>query len=526
VVGRTNTPEFGILPTTEPRLFGPTRNPWDPSRTAGGSSGGSAAAVAARMIPAALGSQTVGSTIRPAAFCGVVGFKPGYGRISRRGMVPGAWSLDHVGILTRTVADAALLLGVLAKGPPIVILIGGLWVWLLVFHPQRRNLIGTHPWLFLPLALLPLGTWMYLSWLRDDGRLLAFLYRFYVVRRIGGSVLGQTGPPGYHLVVLLISFAAWMPFIGVAIVSVAAPVYWDYQARVTRDFGGGERVSLFGFGSSDTLKVVAKDPDRGDIDVGTTIGFHRLIASWRRALGAWTSRLSPSYGYDAFSFAAGQINADFSAHVLELRQDFTRPLGRSLTLATGLDGELRFDRVDFKAPLPPERRTYGVAQRTPTRITRELTNLGGAAYLEAMWDLTPNVRMVPGLRFDWFHYNGTDKQSVDPRVVIRWARTPKQAFKAGVGTFHQPPDPGELDSQFGNPRLALLWSDQYHIGVEQGISEALSLDATVYYLLRHELPIASSRQDANGRMSRLAFARLHRDYPRSPWAKDTPYWFN
>ena len=111
----------------------------------------------------------------------------------------------------------SVALGLLAKGPPIVILIGGLWVWLLVFHPQRRNLIGTHPWLFLPLALLPLGTWMYLSWLRDDGRLLTFLYQFYVVQRIGGSVLGQTGPPGYHLVVLLISFAAWMPFLWMAI---------------------------------------------------------------------------------------------------------------------------------------------------------------------------------------------------------------------------------------------------------------------------------------------------------------------
>ena len=70
----------------------------------------------------------------------------------------------------------SVALGVLTKGPPVFILIGGLWVWLLVFHPQRRNLIGTHPWLFLPLALLPLGTWMYLSWLRDEGRLLTFLY--------------------------------------------------------------------------------------------------------------------------------------------------------------------------------------------------------------------------------------------------------------------------------------------------------------------------------------------------------------
>jgi 4-amino-4-deoxy-L-arabinose transferase-like glycosyltransferase len=112
---------------------------------------------------------------------------------------------------------ASVALGVLAKGPPILILIGGLWAWLLAFHPQRRNLMGTHPWLFLPVALLPVGAWMYLSWVRDEGRLLAFLYEWYVVRRVGGHVLRQTGPPGYHLVVLLISFAAWMPFLWMAI---------------------------------------------------------------------------------------------------------------------------------------------------------------------------------------------------------------------------------------------------------------------------------------------------------------------
>ena len=111
----------------------------------------------------------------------------------------------------------SVALGVLAKGLPVLILIGGLWAWLLVFHPQRRNLLGTHPWLFLPFALLPVAAWMYLSWLRDEGRMLTFLYDWYVVRRVGGNVLGQTGPPGYHLAVLLMSFAAWMPFLWMAI---------------------------------------------------------------------------------------------------------------------------------------------------------------------------------------------------------------------------------------------------------------------------------------------------------------------
>src|SRR5215831_13310071 len=99
VLGKLQTTEFAFVDPA------PTLNPWDPARTPGGSSSGSAAAVAARMVPLALGSQTVGSTLRPAAFCGVVGLKPTYGRISRRGVVPAAWTLDHVGIFTRTVAD-------------------------------------------------------------------------------------------------------------------------------------------------------------------------------------------------------------------------------------------------------------------------------------------------------------------------------------------------------------------------------------------------------------------------------------
>lgn len=96
----------------------PTRNPWDLARVPGGSSGGSGAAVAARLCPAALGSDTGGSIRIPAALCGVVGLKPTYGRIGRSGIVPHSWSLDHAGPLTLTVADAAILLNTLAGPDP------------------------------------------------------------------------------------------------------------------------------------------------------------------------------------------------------------------------------------------------------------------------------------------------------------------------------------------------------------------------------------------------------------------------
>jgi amidase len=113
VVGTTNLPEFGILPTTEPRHTGPTRNPWDRERTPGGSSGGSAAAVAAGMLPVAHGNDGGGSLRTPAACCGLVGLKPSRGRISR-GPDLGESFLSVEGVLTRSVAETAQLLDVLA----------------------------------------------------------------------------------------------------------------------------------------------------------------------------------------------------------------------------------------------------------------------------------------------------------------------------------------------------------------------------------------------------------------------------
>jgi TonB family protein len=270
----------------------------------------------------------------------------------------------------------------------------------------------------------------------------------------------------------------------------AVPIYYDYQARVERDTSGGGRLSLEAFGSDDELGVIAQDPTR-QLTLNQRTGSHRVLLTWLATAGGWLSRFSPAYGYGVTAVDFGPNGGAISYHRLFVREDLTRSFGSHFTLASGFDGVLSYDLADFNSPFPRDGRTVGVTTPEQIVVTRRLLDEAPGAYVEGQWTPSAALRVVPGVRYDFYRVVGVNKQSVDPRLSVRLALTPALALKGTVGIYHQLPTPQFLDKEFGNPNLALIWADQYELGVERRFTRDLNLTATGFYVRRHDLPATS-----------------------------------
>jgi TonB family protein len=278
--------------------------------------------------------------------------------------------------------------------------------------------------------------------------------------------------------------------VGSSFVTVV-PIYYDYQARAEKDLRGGGKLVVEAFGSDDRLDVIAQDPAR-KISFDQHTGSHRLMTTWTTNVGGgWVSRFRPAYGYGVQSFAVGTNTGAIRYHRLFFREDLTRDFGPRFSLAAGLDGLLSYDLADFDVPTPRDGRSIGVTTPEQTQVTRRLYDTAPAVYVEGRWSVVPTLRLVPGVRVDYYHVVDTDKYNVDPRLSARWAVTPRLAWKGTVGIYHQLPTPQFLDKEFGNPNLALIWADQYELGLERRFTEHVNLSLTGFYVRRHELPSPS-----------------------------------
>jgi hypothetical protein len=276
-----------------------------------------------------------------------------------------------------------------------------------------------------------------------------------------------------------------LPYVLPSNTTTAAPVYWDYQLGVHRDLPAG-RVAIFALGSNDTLDVVSTDPSRGDLTLGTETGFHKVIGVWSVAKNGWVNRLSPAYGYQKFTFGLGQIGIDQQQHSLALRDQLTREFSKQLTFRAGFDGVMTFDKLFANLPFIQESRLYGPQRLeiTPTPSVIPLDTLGIGLYTDASFEPVPGLFITPGLRGDYYRYVGQNRFTFDPRLVIRWQQSKRQAFKMGVGRFHRMQEPQLLDPNYGTPTLDPIAATQYSIGYMRYFTDKLSLDSTLYYVDR------------------------------------------
>jgi TonB family protein len=287
-----------------------------------------------------------------------------------------------------------------------------------------------------------------------------------------------------------------LPLLGDNTVSVS-PRYYDYQLRVdwAPPRSPKNRYRIFAFGSDDLLTVVSAGNSNPatNFTLNNHISFQRLSAGWTFHDGAITHNLAPYLGLDGVSFGVGKFQFDDTDLVAGLRQKLALELGKAFTLRTGLDLELirstytaRFPSVPFDyRPFPGES-----PEKPDQKLGGIINEYDWAAWVEGELKLPGRIRIIPGLRFDYFYLHDQVRTAVDPRLILRKEFGDLErpwTVKGAVGLYHESPGAPNLDPLFGNPAEPLQAAFQSSLGVEHKLTANINFDVTGFFNRRYDI---------------------------------------
>ncbi|HEY0706569.1 MAG TPA: TonB-dependent receptor [Polyangia bacterium] len=271
---------------------------------------------------------------------------------------------------------------------------------------------------------------------------------------------------------------------------ITAPRYYDYQVLANYRPAAAHDLRAFYFGSDDRLKLLFQNP--GDIDPTVAINdvtsltkFYRTIFTYRYVPNdRFSNDFRISQGRNRFAVAAGPLKLDVNLYTSQIRDNVRYKFGEKLTLSTGLD--LLYTKFDafVRLPLPPKEgeppRNFDFSQ-VRTSDEKGVNEFYPAAFAELEYRPVPGLLLLPGVRVDRF--SRTDTVVAQPRVTARWDINKQFVLKGGTGLFAQEPDiqQGEDDNEFGNPDLGPERAWHHSLGLEYKPTEAVNLDATVFY---------------------------------------------
>jgi TonB family protein len=293
--------------------------------------------------------------------------------------------------------------------------------------------------------------------------------------------------------------------------TTVVPVYYDYQLRVDAKLGGDDRLSVLFFGSDDDLELASNEEDSDfAIDFNSKTTFHRILVQWKTyfANGKGTSRLQPWVGLDLVSFDTTGFNVEIRSRLFGLREDLEYKLRRDLRIRAGADAEINIATFEAQIPVLKRWRDPGApgggfgggggggGGATQTNLTSEterfdITQTIGSVglYVDAIWNITPKLQLIPGLRFDLFFYQEDNiKPSLLPRMTLRYDAFKDTTFKGAAGMYSRAPSPGLTNAVTGNPNLQPENAAHFAIGVEQRLPfyKPVFIDAQLYYLHRYD----------------------------------------